>query len=551
MVGCGAAKRRRRSSSCSALVSAVFVVLAAVCALLTPAAAVYVAPAGTEAPTGSDSDDVVPFSQYIGLAGRLEPLDVHDPAHAPLLETLAAALARGQPFSADDVVLTRVERAALAYRHPSFTRAQRAALRRAPLAAAYSVSALVGPPTARESIRAELLTDNHANTMVTAYYSGDESQSDEEHQEEGLEVEMDKEEKEEQVPKDVKQEERTFRVATYNVWNYNGDWKRRLRLLGRELCSRAHDAVVVQEVRSGPWRDEALARNGWNWTLGRAQAEHIARECARRGVAVQYVWQPAMTYVDHYARDREYDIEGVAVLTRHRLRRRATRFLSRDLLDSADAHQRVALAALIEVSDQQQEQPQQQPLRMAVISTHWSLSPRMATQNAVEAGALAEEVRREWGVAGVVLAGDLNSEPDSAAVRALEAAEPGPALRDAWTASRVRDARPAVRAQLDEATRANVEGFTWCAVPGGDNVKRCDYVFYRAAEGRALTPFLFSVPRTAPCAKKLVAGQRVCASDHSPLSVSFLIRSAEDSDGDNDDEKDEDVPPPVHEKEEL
>lgn len=512
-------------------------VAALTCAFGQPAGAVYVAPVGEEA-RGDDPDDVAPYAQYTGLAGRLEPLDTHDPAHATLLQTLAAALARGHPYAAEDVDLLRVERAVLAYRAPALSHAYRAALRRTPLATAYDVTAVVGPPAARETVRAELLTDNHANTMVTAYYSGDSTPSSSEESEKSEESKNEESSNEEGVEEE---DGRAFRVATYNVWNYNGDWKRRLRLLGRELCSRAHDAVVVQEVRAGPWRDEALARNGWNWTLGRAQAEHIARECARRGVAVQYVWQPAMTYLDHYARDRAYDIEGVAVLTRHRLVRRATRFLARDAADAADAHQRVALAALVEVvpetstlSSQQQQQQQQQhhqkPLRMAVVGTHWSLSPEMAVRNAVEAGALADAVRRTWGAAGVVLAGDLNAEPDSAAVRALEAGAPGPALRDAWAATRAGDAAPAVRAQLDAGTRANAAGLTWCRVPGGANVKRCDYVFFRAAPRRALTPFLFAVPPAAPCARRPVAGARVCASDHSPLSVSFLVgRAPEDA----------------------
>lgn len=510
-----------------------------VCALWTPVGAVYVA-RGTEEGLGDDPDDVVPYAQYTGLAGRLRPVDLSDDTHAALRQTLAEALARGHAYRAEDVELLRVEQAALAYRVPGLSRAQRAALRRMPFATAYEVTAVVGPAAAREQVRAELLTDNHGHTMVTAYYSGDEEDDDEEGTtttENGGESKENEDKKEGGEQGGEEEEGRAFRVATYNVWNYNGDWKRRLRLLGRELCSRAHDAVVVQEVRYGRWRDEALARNGWNWTLGRAQAEHIARECARRGVAVQYVWQPAMTYVDHYARAREYEIEGVAVLTRHRLVRRAARFLARDAADPADAHQRVALAALVAVPQVADTVPgptapsqsQSQSLRMAVVATHWSLSPRMAVRNAVEAGALADAVRRGWGAAGVVLAGDLNAEPDSAAVRALAAPAPGPALRDAWAATRAGDAAPAVRAQLDAGTRANTAGLTWCRVPGGTNVKRCDYIFYRAAQGRTLTPFLFAVPPAAPCARRPVAGARICASDHSPLSVSFLVGRAPDA----------------------
>ena len=470
----------------------VLVASVALCLISVPVAAVYLE--RVDADVNVENTDISPYPKYVGIVAELQPLDVSDDQYADIFLTLRNALARGRGYTADEVSLLSVSRGRLHYRIPTTNVHRRQRLRRIGFGFAYDVSAEITAFGSTKTVHASLVCDRYRNTFVTSYFTGARDQ------EEGDSKNGDG--------------KKTFRVASYNIWNYNGDWKRRLRLLGREICSQEYDAVVVQEVRYGKWRDERLDANGWNWTLGRSQAEHIALECLRRGVQMEYVWQPAMTYIDHFSIDEEVEIEGVAVFTKHHIVQHKTRFLTRDANDQADYHQRVALAALVETDTE----PRQ---RMAVVSSHWSLSPIMAIQNAEEASQLAEEVRSTWeDVSGVILAGDFNSDPDSLAINKLMDDENQ--LHDAWIESREMDSSEAMADLVDEETKKNKDGFSWCQTPGGENVKRCDYIFYRAADKYTFSPYLFSVPPKTPCKKNSV-GDEVCASDHSPLAVSFLI----------------------------
>ena len=427
--------------------------------------------------------DIGPYPTYTGLVGRLTPVFVDEAFADTAGHRICEALAVGRPFDAADVVLSKVAKADLWFRQGNWPLELRLKQSRKVLGTHYNVTALVGSTT----IEATLLVDSGDRYMVTSFVTSQKQEQEEDEKD--------------------KEGSQAFRVMTYNIWNYNGDWKRRLRLIGRDLCSVANDAVVVQEVRYGRWRSEALATNGWNWTLGRSQAEHIARECARRGVQMEYVWQPAMTYLKRMRSSPEYDIEGVAVFTRHHIAQHRTRFLTRDQSNREDAHQRVALAALV-------VGPRGLP-PLAVVSTHWSLSAAMAEHNAEEAAELAEQVRADWGAAGVVLAGDFNVLPASTPLETLRRA----GLRDAWD-----DTRASGDDVGGSSSNNNKDGLTWAKVPGNKNIKRCDFVFYHAAEQHEMVPFAFEVPGVAPCSSS--SGTRVCASDHVPLAVSFLVTNS-------------------------
>lgn len=315
-----------------------------------------------------------------------------------------------------------------------------------------------------------------------------------------------------------------LRVLSYNIWNYNGDWKQRTSLLCDEICSPNYDAVALQELRYESWPGEA--------GQGRLQIEHIAAECHMRGVDLSYVWQPAMMYPQHVQNNGEYEVEGVAVLSRHPILGVERRFLTRSIWDSEDAHQRVALAARIRIPAQKKD--------FTFISTHFSLSDKMELSNAQELANFAAELAAPTRWPGAVIAmGDFNAEPSSSAYAFITG---NAGFADAWTTAPIRNGPE--------------NGFSWARVPGDPTTKRVDYCFFKNFGSNSpssslaaveVSPVIAAIPQEFHCTQKAegeedeeeedyydenanhnkqeqqVKPRLICASDHLPLSVEFAI----------------------------
>lgn len=320
-----------------------------------------------------------------------------------------------------------------------------------------------------------------------------------------------------------KDNESKLRVVSYNIWNYNGNWNKRIKLLCDEICSPTYDAVALQELRYESWAGEA--------GMGRLQIEHLVSECRRRGVDLNYVWQPAMMYHQHIQNNGEYEVEGVGILTRHPIVGIDRKFLARSAWDSQDEHQRVALAARIRPGPAGSSAERD----FTFISTHFSLSDTMETSNAHEMAEFAEALAAEKWPGPAVVMGDFNAEPSSDAY-AYITGEAG--FTDAWTAA---------------ARRNGPEnGFSWARVPGDPTTKRVDYCFYKNFGGDAgvatveVAPAVATIPEEFHCVEngededdeeydeevQVESSQpsRTCASDHLPLSVEFTITPKTSSD---------------------
>lgn len=350
---------------------------------------------------------------------------------------------------------------------------------------------------------ATVFIDNKGTGMVVTRVRGPPNATLEEGEEKGV--------KEENTPKpEPKPSSNKLRVLSYNIWNYNGDWRKRIELLSDEVCSPDYDAVALQELRYESWAGEA--------ELGRLQIEHLVKECRSRGVELSYVWQPAMMYPHNVQKKGTYEIEGVAILTPHRIVGVERRFLARSLWDSEDGHQRVVLAARICAPSAGE---------FTFISTHFSLSDAMEVSNAHEMAEFADALAKERWPGPVIAMGDYNAEPSSSAYAYLTG-EAG--FGDAWTAAAAREGPE--------------NGFSWARVPGDPTTKRCDYCFYKNFGGAApvkIAPAVATIPSEFHCVvngegedeeddENIVIGEpqppkpsRTCASDHLPLSVEFIV----------------------------
>lgn len=355
-----------------------------------------------------------------------------------------------------------------------------------------------------------LFIDNDGTAMITTRIRGDNVSDTHTNNNNDEESALENEEKNANNDNNNDDDDNKLRVVSYNIWNYNGDWKKRIELLGDEICSTEYDAVALQELRYESWGDEG--------SMGRLQIAHLIKECQSRGVTLNYIWQPAMLYHHNINSKHVYEIEGVGILTRHPVVGVERKFLARSAWDSQDGHQRVVLAARIRPNSGKE---------FTFMSTHFSLSDTMETSNAHEMAEFAENLAAEKWPGPVIVMGDFNAEPSSDAY-AYITGEAG--FTDAWTAAAKRDGPE--------------NGFSWARVPGDPTTKRVDYCFYKNFGTTVeVAPAVATVPSEFHCVQNeeekvgeveeivMVDEQlqpqqkpsRVCASDHLPVSVEFAI----------------------------
>ncbi|XP_078587617.1 uncharacterized protein LOC144868828 [Branchiostoma floridae x Branchiostoma japonicum] len=249
-----------------------------------------------------------------------------------------------------------------------------------------------------------------------------------------------------------------LKIASYNVWNFNGGPEGRVKAyveraqhLGQVLADCAADIIALQEVRF------AYNRGG---PLGPNQIQHFTHYLP----GYQYVFQPAMSYPESILGRVE---EGVAIISKFPIITHDYILLYRNASDSEDFHQRICLHAEIET-------PYLGVVHLFV--THLSLSEPAQDMSVVQ---IWEFMQRFRGPA--VLMGDLNTEPDSKAIRFLQGVEEidrvkTEELQDAWLMK-----YPEPRADRDGTYWRNEirdSGLTFNALKSHLE-KRIDYMFVR------------------------------------------------------------------------
>ena len=210
-----------------------------------------------------------------------------------------------------------------------------------------------------------------------------------------------------------------LKILVWNIWNYN-QWEARLPYLAQCIKDVDADVVALQEVR-------------YNYLEAPNQADDLLNYLQGYDAIVQ----PAAVGNRHW--------EGLAIFTKHPIKRVNYWGLSRDLADMRDApHQRIVLAVELEYKG----------VDVCVFNSHWSLSAEARQRTAKEVVDFIEVFAKDK--KHTLLMGDFNAEPHENAIEILKASHLQ--LHDTW-------------AGLHESET----GGTW-EVPTLE--KRIDYIFH-------------------------------------------------------------------------
>lgn len=204
------------------------------------------------------------------------------------------------------------------------------------------------------------------------------------------------------------------KILSFNVWNYNTDWAKRLAYIEDQVGPERVDIIGWQEMRydnARYWRahppssQEGMEESHRGRT-GRTQMEDIAE--ANIFESHQYVFQRANTELYlHHSRPNSFHVnEGVAVSTKHTIIDSSHLVMGRNASDGNDMHQRVCLRTLIDAP----------PCgRVQVYTTHLSLDEEARARNALEMWQFIQQHH----IPGIpsVLVGDMNCEPHSRVIQ--------------------------------------------------------------------------------------------------------------------------------------
>eukprot|EP01118_Nematostelium_gracile_P012760 TRINITY_DN4710_c0_g1_i1.p1 TRINITY_DN4710_c0_g1~~TRINITY_DN4710_c0_g1_i1.p1 ORF type:complete len:440 (-),score=93.77 TRINITY_DN4710_c0_g1_i1:64-1281(-) len=181
-----------------------------------------------------------------------------------------------------------------------------------------------------------------------------------------------------------------FTLVTYNIWNLNSPWEKRLDLIALQLNRYAPDIIAFQEVR-------------FKYELStRIPSIHQIEDLANKLKGYHYVFQPSMTYINNGQYNYIQEDEGLAIFSKFPIVKSEIRHFLRNFSDIQDEHQRAVLRTTVDIPKFG---------NVDIFTSHFSLSNSARRRNVVEflhfAGISAKNQ---------IFVGDFNEEPNSEGV---------------------------------------------------------------------------------------------------------------------------------------
>lgn len=254
-----------------------------------------------------------------------------------------------------------------------------------------------------------------------------------------------------------------MKCMTFNLWNYQRDWRKRRELIAGIIVENAPDMVALQE-----------SRHDFRFESGRGQGEQLAKLTGYHATCGL-----GQVYIPFLRAD-----EGLCTLTKDPPRRVMSRRLTRIPHERDDSNQRLCLGVTMRCDG----------VEVHVYNTHFSLSAEARLSNASE---VIRFIREQSASIPTVLMGDLNAEPEEACIQLL-------------TGAKRQDGAPAEFLDCWTVVCPEDSGYTYASF---DPVRRIDYVLARNLVN-------------TPSAASLVGSQSiegVYPSDHLGIVVDFPL----------------------------
>lgn len=193
--------------------------------------------------------------------------------------------------------------------------------------------------------------------------------------------------------------EKNLKVLSYNIFNYNDSWEKRVYLIADLISKLLPDIIGLQEVRLD---ESQFIYDDFH------QITHIKELLIEQGY-LNYLHQSAMLY--SYPRSEE----GLAIFSKYPVIDYSYILLGRDI-DDPGSHQRICLYVLVET-----------PIGLIqFFNTHLELKLEMSSQNAKEIIEFADKKLIE-NDSPQILVGDMNAEPSSETIQRFQAN-----FKDSW-----------------------------------------------------------------------------------------------------------------------
>ncbi|EFA85821.1 hypothetical protein PPL_01052 [Heterostelium album PN500] len=290
----------------------------------------------------------------------------------------------------------------------------------------------------------------------------------------------------------------TFKILTYNLWNYNNPWKQRRNMIVDNIVKQDPELIAFQEARYCQWEGETdYMPNPRMMGQERNQIQHLVNLLSFQNKKYHYTFIPSMVYLN----GQQMQYEGLAILSKYPIKDTSSIKLSRDFNDNEDVHQRSCLRVLVDTPNG--------PLNL--LTSHFSLSLSGAVRNAFEVTNYTKQFESPQ-----IFVGDLNSVPDSHAIQFLV----GKVVENNQTGD--------FQDSFTDWTSTNrpVDFVGTYSTLGGTPNKRIDYIMKRGAE-LELVDFkqLGSEPQPADDDPN----REVYASDHLSLVATYKWLSKTES----------------------
>ena len=301
-----------------------------------------------------------------------------------------------------------------------------------------------------------------------------------------------------------------FKVMSYNIHNYEGDWSRRLFKMLKVIERNNPDVICFQEVRLDEYKDVSGEDNSHKGHVLDMQHQliHIKKALTQLGY-IHYVFRPAMSYVSPNSGGKVLlQEEGLAIFSKYPIINSDHFLLYRDLTDHS-THQRICLRARVLIPANNQNGF----VTVDLFNTHLSLKEHERNQNVLDINAFSKRVLTEsnsFTPSLQIVCGDFNLEPFEPAYSSM--------IEDGkWQDSYV-EQRNSKQTQ-EETIEFDLQNELTFSTNGVFR-KRIDYILYRTHSQVKLTDYLIDGKASEYAHED---SDYKAPSDHHALVSSFIM----------------------------